>query len=140
MFRFSCRVGGVSALVSQLSLSHCSATANTSSDSTPSISNSKSTNNDKEFVAVFFTKQSKEFMKAQLEQLGVKDATVSYACINSNSKPEDSYVFKPLFGDRAAFRLKGNTIAHSNRYNLTVLIIVSATNILLYLKSSATVR
>ncbi|RYH17257.1 hypothetical protein EON65_28835 [archaeon] len=64
----------------------------------------KSTN---EVIAVYLTAQSKNILNKTLETRGFSDPQVNFVSINSVAKKDDVYVYEPLFGTRAAFRLKG---------------------------------
>eukprot|EP01031_Cornospumella_fuschlensis_P022263 gene22263-27225_t len=60
-----------------------------------------------EVIAVYLTPQSKDLLKKTLEARGFPDPQTSLVSINSVAKKDDVYVYQPLFGTRAAFRLKG---------------------------------
>jgi hypothetical protein len=60
-----------------------------------------------EMVGVFLKPQSKELVSAFLTKKGIKNTGAEYITIYSTANEEDSYIFRPLFGERAAFRVTG---------------------------------
>lgn len=65
--------------------------------------NSKST----DMISVYFTPDSKKLIKDYLKKKGLENVSVDFACIHSRANTATEYVYKPLYGQRAAFRLKG---------------------------------
>ena len=63
--------------------------------------------NNRHTVAVYLTEESRKIMKRNLSKLGIKgDVDAEYVVIRRNCTSKDSYPYEPLFGERAAFRLK----------------------------------
>ena len=61
-------------------------------------------------VSLYFTAQSKETLKkyiAKLEPSRIDDIELSRIVIRRTCTSKDSYEYEPLYGERAAFRLKG---------------------------------
>lgn len=61
----------------------------------------------KEMIAVYLKPESKALLEKALKAKNVKDPKVDYVCINSDADEKAVHVYKPLFGNRTAFRLKG---------------------------------
>lgn len=58
-------------------------------------------------IAVYLTSQSKEALSKYLYKKGLPTYSGKYVVIKNNASKDDSYVYEPLYGERAAFRLKG---------------------------------
>jgi hypothetical protein len=68
-----------------------------------------------EFLAVYLTDASIEQANAFLAKKGITDREARMVCFRSGSvRPDYSYIYSPLYGQRAAFRLKGNP-SHTHR-------------------------
>lgn len=76
-------------------------TSSVESDTVPPI------NKDRDYMGVYLTKPSQETISKVLASKGVKDASVSFVSFHSSLDDKSSYVYQPLYGQRAAFRLKG---------------------------------
>ena len=74
-------------------------------DSTASSSNKKDSNHD---VAVYLNAASRSELSAYLRKYGVEgDVDTTRVVVRRSCSNRDSYFYEPLFGERAAFRLKG---------------------------------
>ena len=74
-------------------------------DSTLSTSNRKDSSHD---VAVYLNAASRSELSAYLRKYGVEgDVDTSRVVVRRSCNSRDSYFYEPLFGERAAFRLKG---------------------------------
>ena len=59
-------------------------------------------------VAMYLTAQSKSDLKTSLKNMGIEgDVDTSRVVVRRSCTKDDSYYYEPLFGERAAFRLKG---------------------------------
>lgn len=63
--------------------------------------------NRKHMVALYLTEESQKSMKKHLSNFGEKgEYDLSKVVIRRNCTSKDSYPYEPLFGERAAFRMK----------------------------------
>ena len=60
-----------------------------------------------ETIAVYLKPASKEMINNYLQEKGIKNSKADYVSIVRHASPNEAYVYKPLYGQRAAFRLKG---------------------------------
>jgi hypothetical protein len=60
-----------------------------------------------ENISIYLKPDSKRLLKEYLEQRGIKGREVSVVCFARNAEKDERFVNRPLFGQRAAFRLKG---------------------------------
>jgi hypothetical protein len=58
-------------------------------------------------VAMFLKPESKQLVEKFLKSKGIANPHVDYVCVNGRASKASRYVFEPLYGERAAFRLKG---------------------------------
>lgn len=63
--------------------------------------------NNTEMIAVFLKPQSKDLLLDFFKKRGMVNKSADYVAMYSAAQEADSYVFRPLFGERAAFRLTG---------------------------------
>lgn len=95
-------------LSSVLSLAPAYCIANRSDckeDSIASSSNKKDSSHD---IAVYLNTASRSELSAYLRKYGVEgDVDTSRVVVRRSCSSRDSYFYEPLFGERAAFRLKG---------------------------------
>jgi hypothetical protein len=61
----------------------------------------------KEMIAVYLKPESKVLLEKALKKIDFKDPEANHICINSAADKDTVHMFEPLFGSRAAFRLKG---------------------------------
>lgn len=62
----------------------------------------------KERIAVYLKPESKELLqKSLIKHQYVNNAVIDFVSVNPAASKDDVHVFKPLFGNRTAFRLKG---------------------------------
>ncbi len=65
------------------------------------------TTNKEEVIGVYLKPESKKLIAEFLRKRGLGGKTVDYVAMYSAAEENDSYIFRPLFGERAAFRLTG---------------------------------
>ena len=59
-------------------------------------------------VAMYLTPVSQSELQAHLKKLGIQgDIDTSRVVVRRSCDKDDSYYYEPLFGERAAFRLRG---------------------------------
>ena len=61
------------------------------------------------YLAVYLTPESRQNLQKQLTNLGIgaTHEVGSRVVVKSSLSPQDVYMYQPLFGERAAFRIKG---------------------------------
>jgi hypothetical protein len=64
-------------------------------------------NNNNEIIAVYLTPTSQESVEKYCKSIGLPNHTSKYVVIKNEADQEDSYIYQPLYGERAAFRMKG---------------------------------
>jgi mitochondrial intermembrane space import and assembly protein 40 len=59
-------------------------------------------------INIYLKPESKQLLQKHLQKRNLGDVIVpNYICVNSKAFSDSMYVFGPIFGERAAFRLKG---------------------------------
>lgn len=58
-------------------------------------------------IGVYLKPESNVLLRDYLSGRGLKDYETPFICIVRNASPQETFVYKPLYGQRAAFRLKG---------------------------------
>lgn len=58
-------------------------------------------------IAVYLKPDSKALVEKFLKSRGISHSPADHVCVNASATKASKYVFEPIFGERAAFRLKG---------------------------------
>ncbi len=61
----------------------------------------------RELLSLFLKEESKQTIDKYLAKRGQRNLKSNFVCFGNSVSEETLFVFKPLFGERAAFRLKG---------------------------------
>lgn len=59
------------------------------------------------YLSIYLTKESQKNLQTHLQKVGINDTPSNRVVIRSSMTDRDVYMYKPLYGERAAFRLKG---------------------------------
>ena len=60
-----------------------------------------------ENISLYLKPESQQLLAKHLADRGMKQTSTNQVCFSRKSNDDSRYVFKPLYGQRAAFRLKG---------------------------------
>lgn len=74
---------------------------------TSATENEQSHQKPNENIGVYLKPESKKLLADYLSKRGINGKEPTHVCVARNATPEEAFVYKPLFGQRAAFRVKG---------------------------------
>lgn len=72
----------------------------------------------KDMVAIYLSPDSQQNLKVFLNEHGLSDYSGKYVVVTRLTDEKGEFIYQPLFGERAAFRLKG--IGKADETNLAV--------------------
>jgi intermembrane space import and assembly protein 40 len=63
--------------------------------------------NEQELIGVYLKPDSIALLEKFLKSRGIQNRSAEFVALHPSASPETAYVYRPLFGERVAFRLKG---------------------------------
>lgn len=74
---------------------------------TSSTKNEQPARKPDENIGVYLKPESKKLLSDYLSKRGINSRDPTHVCVVRNATSDEAFVYKPLFGQRAAFRVKG---------------------------------